>query len=310
MTPEEFFRFSRFVGRILTAINLKRIRGCTQTKKLSSYRDTLERSGLTLSGILSLPLIEELVPGGIDYATVLLVEFEPHSLWYDAAFTIASQAVRKGIKTDLHLLQHSVLEARNKMSKLGVDVRKLQVEDLLRFIDSYTVQMGLGSAEKPKGADAFKTESVRISDWAKAAGEQIQQGIADSEKHRLHIDDNLTVMTRYNKEDELIDFWRTRIIPLYRARESVLVHPLAVGVASDVFFKQFEALSDGIIDFRSREENGKIEHYVRLRTIQGKAPDTRWQHLLKSSNGLVSLDHSRPKVSELGIAGWLKGSKP
>lgn len=240
---------------------------------------------------------------------MLLVEFEPQSIWSDTFFTIAIQALKSRIKTDLHILQRRPEEVKAILTKQGLDVRKLQDEDLLRIIDSYTVQTGLGSAENPKGSEAFKTKSLRMSDWGIAAKSLIQGGIAEADKHRLHLDDNLTVLTRYNPEDAMIDYWRTRLIPLYRASESVLVNPLAIGVASDSFVKQCETLADGILDFKSYEKAGKMEHYVRVRTLHGRAVASQWQPLTISDNGYVTLDRARPRVSELGIAGWLKGAK-
>jgi len=257
------------------------------------------RVGRFLPGILSLPLVEELVPGGLDYGTLLLAEFEPHSLWYDAVFTIAVQALRKGIRVDFHAFHRSPSHVREVLTKFGLDVPRLQDEDALRIIDSYTLQTGLGAPEKPKGADELfnvAAVSVKLSEWPLPAKEQFDQGIPESEKRRLHIDDDLTIITRYNKEEEILDFWRTRVIPLFRARESILVNALEVGVVSDRFIKQFEALSDGIIDFSSREEEGRVRHYVRMRTLHGKTHDSSWRPISQSNEGLVTVGPSETKI--------------
>lgn len=256
---------------------------------------------------LPIPLFRDLVPGGINYGTILMVEFEPGSCWYDIAFTMVAEALASGVKTDLHLFQRTPQEAKASLLRLGVDVEEFRGEDLLRIIDSYTVQTGIGTAEKPKGSDAFKTASVRLSDWSVAAKQQLGQGIVEAEKRRLHIDDNLTVMTRYNGEDEVIDYWRTSIIPLYRARESVLINAVSTGVASDSFYRKFESLCDGIIDCKNQEEAGSVEHYVRVRTMASRSHDSRWQRVTISDNGRAILDPGRKKVSELGLRGWLKG---
>ncbi len=262
-----------------------------------------------MSARLAVPLLDELVDGGISYGSMLLVEFEPQSLWYDTAYTIAYQALRNGIRTELHTFHRSPHDVKRILAQFGLEPDRLLSEGLLRIIDSYTVQTGIGTTEKSKGADVFMTSSLKMSDWNAAAVRQIQAGIPEEEKRRLHIDDNMTVLTRYNTEEEMIDSARTRILPLQRSREIVLLNALLKGVTSEVFITQLESLHDGIIDFRSREENGKLEHYVRIRTMHGRSSDSRWQHLRQSEKGLVLLDRSRPKVAELGISGWLKGAK-
>src|SRR5260370_20592668 len=109
---------------------------------------------------LPIPLIRDLIPGGINYGTIVMVEFEPGSCWYDIAFTMVAEALSNRIKTDLHLFQRTPQEARASLTRFGVDVGKLPGEDLLRIIDSYTVRTGIGTAERPTDAAAFKTSSV------------------------------------------------------------------------------------------------------------------------------------------------------
>jgi KaiC/GvpD/RAD55 family RecA-like ATPase len=78
-------------------------------------------------------------------------------------------------------------------------------------------------------------------------------------------------------------------------------------VSSESFYKQFEALCDGIIDFQTRDENGQVENYVRVRTMHGKSFDSQWQNVKVMADGRVNLTPSRRRVSELGLGGWLKG---
>ena len=242
--------------------------------------------------VLDIPFLSELIPGGIEYGSILLVEFEPQSCWYDAAYTMAAQAMGKGLKTDLHIFQHNPKGVRDAIRKFGLDPKSLEETDLLRFIDSYSVQIGVNVADVPKGADAFKTSSVKLEDWARAAAAQMSAAIPEAEKNRLHIDDNTAVLSRYNREDDLIDYWRTKIIPLYQAREGILVNAVALGVASDWFYKQHESMVDGIIDCTTREEKGVVEHYIRVRTFRGREVDSRWRRV-KMVKGEIVFDSSR-----------------
>lgn len=241
-----------------------------------------------MTAVFEAPLLAELIPGGIEYGTVVLVEFESQSCWYDVAYTLAAQSLRAGRRTDLHIFQHDPREVRQALIELGLDISPLQQEDLLRVIDSYSVQVGVGSVDVPKGADAFKTQSVRLEDWGRAAVGQMAAGIPPSEKQRLHIDDNTAILTRYNEEEAVVDYWRTKIVPLYKARESILVNAVALGVASPAFYHQQEAMSDAILDCRTEEGAGGIEHLLRVRSFRGKTPDSRW-HRLQQTGHEVSL---------------------
>ncbi len=240
---------------------------------------------------LNLPVLGELIPGGVHYGINLVVEFESDSLWYETSLTIAAHALRNGIKTDYHTFQHIPNEIREALRRLGVNVQKLEEEGTFRILDTYSVTVGLGVSEKPpkttwKGYEG----SVKVSDWSIGMAQQMKAGPSDEEKRRLHIDDNTSVLNRYNKENEIADLWRTRAIPSARARELVVLHSLVAGVCSDAFYKQFESLCDGIIDFKNEERDDKqIEQFVRVRMMRGRTYDSRWRRLRLLDNGEVTL---------------------
>jgi KaiC/GvpD/RAD55 family RecA-like ATPase len=230
--------------------------------------------------------LDKLVRGGVDYGTNLLVEFEPHSLWYETSLTIASIAANSGIKTEYHTFQHIPSEIRRALKRLGLDVEKAVQQGTLTIIDSYTVQTGVGVPETPQSP---VSRSVKVSDWSIEFGKRLKTRIPESLKRSLHIDDNCSVLLQYNQEKEVIDFWRTRIIPIGRAHEDIMFHAHSTGVASDSFYRQFELLCDGIIDFKSEEKGGEMEHYVRARTIRGRTYDSRWHRISLRDNGEVAL---------------------
>lgn len=245
-----------------------------------------------MSEVLTLPVLEQLVPGGVHYGINLVVEFGSDSLWYETSLTIAVHALRNGIRTDYHTFQHIPSEIREALRRLGLNVEKLEEEGTFRILDTYSVTVGLGVSEKPpmttwKGWEG----SVKLSDWSIGMAQQMKAGPSEGEKRRLHIDDNTSVLNRYNKENEITDFWRTRAIPSARARELVLLHSLVAGVYSDAFYRQFESLCDGIIDFKSEEKDDRqIEHFVRVRMMRGGGTyDSRWRKLRLLNNGEVAL---------------------
>jgi len=244
-----------------------------------------------LASVVTLPILSELIPGGFRYGLNIAVEFEPHSLWYETSLTIAAHAMRDGVRTDYHTFQHIPNEIEEALSRLGLDVKKLEQEGILRILDTYTVTTGLGAPQRASvGRLPYQTQSIKLADWSINAAQDIKSPgeIPEAEKRRLHIDDNTSVLLQYNTEKETIDFWRTRFIALSRAREYVMFHSLVAGVYSEAFYRQFESLCDGIIDFRSREQGGQIEHNVRVRAMRGRSFDSRWRQL-RLADGAVAL---------------------
>jgi len=249
--------------------------------------------GDSLSDVLNVPILKTLVPSGIEYGANLLVEFEPDSLWYETSSTITAHALRAGVRTDYHTFQRAPNEIRKTLERLGLDVKRLEQDSSFRILDSYTGQVGLGPPEAatatPRETEAAIRQSVKLSDWSISMAREMKAGILEENKRRLHIDDNSGVLLQYNEEKVMIDLWRTRLIPFIRACEIVSLNSLVKGVASTAFHKQFESLADGIIDFKSEEREDSIEHYVRVRSLRGKAYDPRWRRLRLLENAEVTL---------------------
>ncbi len=245
-----------------------------------------------MSSVLSLPVLSELTRNSFGYRTSLLVEFEPHSLWYETSLTIAAHALRHGIRTDYHTYVRSPDEIRQILSGLGLNPEKLEEEDTLRFIDSYTITTGIGTPEKParKSELPYQAKSLKMSDWSIDTA-RVLKGIdvTEADKRRIHLDDNTSVLTQYNQEKEVLDIWRARFVPFSRILEQATVHSLMVGVHSEAFYKHVESISDGVIDFKGQEESGRIEHYVRIRVLRSKGYDSRWRKLRLQDNGEVML---------------------
>jgi len=251
-----------------------------------------------------LPILRELVPEGLLYGGTYLIEFEPHSLWFETSFTLANYALGQGIKTQYHTFMRSLDEIRNSLRKLGLDVSRLEQEKTLFFLDSYTVTTGLALAEHP---ETPTNRSVNLSEWGESIVKEFKEGATKAIEH-LHIDDDLSVLLQYNDERVFIEWWRTKLIPAARANNSVGLHPVVTGVASEAFYKQVESSSDGIIDFRSREESGRVEQYMRVRMMRNTTCDSSWRRLRLLGTGEVVIDADQ-KTGELGISSWIKGKR-
>lgn len=259
---------------------------------------------------IPLPVLGELVPGGLQYGRFYLVEYEPQSLWYETSLTVTAHALRNGVKTEYHVLLHHPMEVREALKRLGVDVEKMEEQGMLRILDTYSVTTGLETPERLRsGPQPYQSRTLNVHDMGMDLEHQIKEGVPQEQKRWLHVDDATSVLCQYNEEKTVLEYKRTRWIPYARARDLTEVAALVTNTASSGFYTEFESFSDGIFDFRSREEGGKMAHYVRLRTLRGKACDTSWRRLRLTGNGEVELGRERDKLGELGIRGWIKGEK-
>ncbi len=252
---------------------------------------------------IRVPLLEGMV-SELPYGAKCLVEFEPQSLWYETSLTLAAQAVKKGILTDYHTFQHIPGEVRENLSKLGLDLQKLEKSGVLRIVDSYNVTTGFADPENP---ELYPSRSLRLGDWDAGIMDEMKGGAEGMGKRRFHVDDNTSVLLQYNDEKTFIDHWRTKAIPETRALEFTSLNSVVTGVYSESFYRQFESLCDGIIDFQNREEGGQVEHYMRVRTFYGRNPDSRWRRLRLGDGGEVVVEKPLAGTQELGFTRWLKG---
>lgn len=257
-------------------------------------------------------MLNDLAPNGFWYGGHYVVEFDPHSLWYETSLTIAAMALRKGMKTEYHVFQHFPDEAIEGFSQLGIDARGLEKTGLLSILDSYTETTEFEARKEDRAAETTTGKPLDLRKSAAKWTERAKAGYPEEQKRWLHIDDNTAIFLQYNDEKTFIDTWRTAILPYgIRAREAPHFLAFTKGVASDEFYTKFEALCDGIIDFKAREENDRIEHYARIRMLRGKTFDSQWHHLRLLTNGEVRLDleNARERKKEIGLPGWLKGPK-
>ena len=253
-------------------------------------------------------MLKEMIPGGLSYGANYLVEFEPQSLWYETSLTLTAEALKQGVRTDYHTFMHVPSEVKESLSRLGLDISRLEGDTSFRVLDSYTGSTFLGPPQTIGARWRNFEKSLDLKDWAAGISEESTNPL-ERDKNRLHVDDNTSVLLQHNSEKSFIDYWRTHIILNARILNLSILHAAVTGVYSDTFYSQFEALCDGVIEFRGREENGQIEQYVRVRTIRGKPHDSRWRHLRLLENGGVVAELARLKESELGVRDWLKGPR-
>ena len=259
---------------------------------------------------LRLPILDRILPAGLRYGANYLVECDSHSIWYETSLTIAAQAVRNGVRTDYHTFTRIPEEIREGLLRLRLDSSSL-TEDSFRVLDNYSATTGVADFQELSRRSSHKwLLSLDLKDWAESDIAEIKGEVPDIEKRRLHIDDNTSVLVQYNDEKSFIDHWRTHEIPWNRRFQTVAITSAVTGVYSDAFYRQLESICDGIFDFKSREEeDGKISHYFRVRSIRAEQVDSRWRPLRFLPDGEVAIGVQPARSRDLGISGWLKGNQ-
>ena len=137
------------------------------------------------------PLLAGLPPEVFRPGTVVLVEFDPHSLWYEASISVAARALIAGIKTDYHTFQHVPDDIARDLRRQGIDTEVLTGKDRFRLLDSYSVQTGVASPSHHPPYD-FASRSLRMAEWKKGALGVLNEG---KERQLVHIDENDSPLT-------------------------------------------------------------------------------------------------------------------
>lgn len=238
---------------------------------------------------VDLEILGELAPGAFRYGMTCIVEFEAHSLWHETSLTIAAEAINSGVRTEYHVFQHSPEDIRSALKEMGVDVESFERSGRFRIMDAYTPTTPLDAPPEGRVEPFLSGMTPDLERWNRAISEKIRHGFEESEKRWLHIDDNEAILLQYNDEEHVTNGWRTIFLPMAKARQLLTLHAVVTGIASDSFYRKREALADAVIDVRSSEVGGKLEHSIRLRALRGTKFDSRWRRIELFDRGLVRL---------------------
>ena len=253
----------------------------------SPFRCHLLKQGLDLE------ILGELAPGAFHYGMTCLVEYEPHSLWYEASLTITAEALRHAVKTEYHVFQHTPNEVRSALKEMGVDLERYERKGSFRIVDTYTPTTPLKGPAEGRADPLLSGKTPDASGWAEAIRAMMKRGFEEEEKRWHHVDDNEAVLLQFSDEDYIVNGYRTTFVPMTKARELLALHALVTGVTSDSFYRKREALSDAVIDIKAVEEGGKLEHYIRLRALRGTKFDSSWRRIELFEKNRVRLSSGR-----------------
>lgn len=228
-----------------------------------------------------IPLIEDLTSAPIPPGTSILVEFDPASQWYNASLTIAAGWLRDGGSISYIATSQSPDDVRSQLRQLGAGVEELEMKDRLWITDLYTASVGQKSKEK------YAPESLKVADMSIWIAREAM--VASAAPEFLIIADNSSVLDRFNDERNWVELYLTRPIPMAKSRKITQLIGFMDGVHSKWAYKQLEAASDGIVDFKIDESGAEARDLIRIRTMRKVDFDRRWHELKISGNLEVTL---------------------
>jgi KaiC/GvpD/RAD55 family RecA-like ATPase len=229
-----------------------------------------------------IPLIEDLTKGPVPPGSNILVEFDPASQWHNASVAVAAGWLRTGGSVSYLAFSRPPDDVRSQLRQLGLDTEELERTDRLWITDVYSASIGQKSKER------FAVESLKVADlsiWV------AREAMADSPAPEfLIIDDNNSVLDRFNPERNWVEFLLSRPIPMTKRRQMTNLHGIIGGIHSNWAYKQLEAAVEGIIDFKVDEVNGERRTFIGIRGMLNVCFDSRWHPLKIGEDFEITLD--------------------
>jgi KaiC/GvpD/RAD55 family RecA-like ATPase len=231
-----------------------------------------------------IPIIEDLTKGPIPEGNQLLVEFDPGSQWYNASAYMAAGWLKTGGSVAYNCLAQSPDQIRLQLGRLGLKPVELEKEDRLRIIDWYSTTLG------QKSTETYYFESLKVHDLSIYFLKEMQN---PEPSEFLAVADNLSVQARFNEERAWIEYRLTRADPVRTRTKNKGWGAVSTETHSTWAYKQLEAGTDGIIDFKletSERVGEESRSLVRIRFMRNVGFDGRWYPLKMSDDFEITLD--------------------
>lgn len=245
--------------------------------------------------MMRVALIDDLLKSPLPPGSAILVEYDPTSSWYQASLSIAAEWLKTGGVVSYHVAAQPPENLRSQLSQMGLDVQKLEADEKLRVFDWYTATLGRKSNEK------YAFYGLKVTDLSVLFGQYLMAtpdsnaSSADSLPPQpspdwLRILDDVSCLARFNEEKNWIEFFRTRMIPIASLWKSTGISGIIRGIHSEWAYKNLEAASDGVIDFKLYDTGDEAKSAIRIRSMRPVGFDSKWHNLMTDENLRVKLE--------------------
>ncbi len=240
----------------------------------------------------NIPILSQLVPDGIKPGTIFVVEFDPDSQWLSVATTIVARNLQEDGNSSYLALARPIEDVRIALSSLGVDVLSAIKAGRLAIDDWYTASLTGGRIDTEPGRVSWfepiesgdRVRSLKIADlsveflrWTKEE--------AEPKPGALVLVDSCSTYLRFNEEKPFVEWMESRVNPNQRRNKFITMQGFARGVHSEWLYKRLEAASDGVVDIRVIEKEGRAKDFLRVRSLKGQPRDSSWHEIEVKPNG-------------------------
>ncbi len=232
-----------------------------------------------------IPLFEDLTTGPIPLGSQLLVEYDPASQWFNASLTITAGWLKSGGSAEYATFAQPPEDLRSQFKRLGLNCEELEQEEKLAITDNYAATLGQKTKEK-HFLPSLKVADLSI-EWSKAFMAGTWEPPAPG---YLIISDDESTFARFNDEKAWVELELTRYIPGMRMRKVTAIAGVMMGIHSEWAYKRLEGASDGIIDFKLEEREGRTRNIMRIRNMRNVGFDSQWHPLRVAENFEVTLE--------------------
>ena len=172
--------------------------------------------------------------------------------------------------------------ARSQLKRFGIDAERLEAEGRLTIYDLYTCQLGQKSKEK------HALESLKVSDLSIWLSRALKS--ASPDPNLLWIVDSFSPITRFNDEKSFIEWVLTRVVPYASGEQSIGIWGVLLGVHSDQVYKQLEASSDAVLQFKVEQSGEEVKNLIRITYMRNLRFNSMWHSLKIAENFEITLE--------------------
>lgn len=169
-------------------------------------------------------------------------------------------------------------EVRQNFQRLAVNLAEYEAKDMAVLYDGYHAQIGKKSSEK------YHAETTNLNELSIASSQSAPLWPAGT----LGTADNYSVLA-LSQENVFSRFYR-KIVGQWKSQGVIMIQGFVTGVHPPDFYEQLKMISDGVIEVRLVEYQGKMIDVIRTRSFRGQQADTQMRRICFDSRMKASLE--------------------